>query len=387
MKMTENQKKLFAIAKFLDDARWSKPENYETIKGVENLTGRQQLLVHYLLYIMDRQMPFEIIWDKGGRVFSRIVSDYAMGVPVSDMLKLGGNYVNTTNIETKWKSIEFHTQDDDGKEISFKSRFVSTDFKSIYSTLYILDRVAGRDLVAFCEKVASSYKGENDVVKRIAYALHVMTYEHQAKKPEEDLEEYLSKIEQESSDLCGKIQSFLNKSAEDGYNHFCKEQTYSSKRLWCALRDYIKSPVYSKIFLPEINKVLEPHSLKEYTSQLELPGDVWNNNDNFVNCICPGKLKSTPFNKHLRTLVENDSQYEIDCFDVSFSLVPRVCQGRMDCGCCPFGLVKEREHYIENMCVANPDKWCPIVLYSTGYKMECKGKDKCELIKIAGMAH
>lgn len=387
-------KRLLSIAQFLDEARWSKLENYEIIAYTTGLSDREITLLHYLLYIMDRQMPYEIIWGKGSKIFSQLVRDYCDGKPLSDLLdaKTTGSYVRYTRGKG---AIEFY---DKTGTVTFKSRFMSTDYKSIYSTLYVLDKLANRDLITFCEKVVQAHIADPYIIRRLAYALHLMTYEHPANTHGTALSTYLSKTEDACKKICQEIEieEYIKTSIPTPrhkglctYDDFCKKQTYSSKRLWCSIRDYIMSPAYSKAFLPAINTILAKHGkgeIQSYTNQLELPGDVWNNNSNFVQCVCSGKAKpkTTPFNKFLRTKLYSGSD-NIACFDVSFSLVPRVCEGKLDCTSCPFGIIKKGlpdKHNIEKMCVNDTNKWCPIVLYSTGYKMDCVGKDKCVLIKL-----
>lgn len=383
-------KNLLSIAQFLDDARWSKPENYENIAHTTELKNDREItLLHYLLYIMDRQMPYEIIWNKGSLIFSQLVRDYCAGKSLSDLLdvKPTGSYVRYTN---GGDAIEFYSGGD-----TFKSRFMSTDYKSIYSTLYVLDKVANRDLITFCEKVVQTYIADPYIIRRLAYVLHLMTYEHPANTHGTALSTYLSKTKDACKKICQEIEEYLKPSIPTprhkgfcSYKEFCVEQTYSSKRLWCSIRDYIMSPAYSKAFLPAINGILAKHGkgvIQSYTNQLELPGDVWNNNSNFVQCVRNGisKAPTTPFNKFLREKIYSASD-DIACFDVSFSLVPRICDGNSDCASCPFGLIKvpPLKHNIAKMCVNDTNKWCPIVLYSTGYKMDCVGKCKCTLMKL-----
>jgi hypothetical protein len=383
---------LLSIAKFLDDARWSKPENYEIIAHTTGFSYREITLLHYLLYIMDRQMPYEIIWNKGSLIFSQLVRDYCAGKPLCDLLdvKSPSSYVRYTNGND---AIEFYIKNKK-EEVTFKSRFMSTDYKSIYSTLYVLDKIANRDLITFCEMVVQAYIADSYIIRRLAYALHLMTYEHPARLGTA-LSAYLAKTKIESNEIYQEIDDYIKPSVPTprhsgfcSYDDFCKDKTYNSKRLWCSIRDYIMSPVYSKAFLPAINAILAKYGkgkIQSYTNQLELPGDVWNNNSNFVQCVCNGisKAPTTPFNKFLREKIYSASD-DIACFDVSFSLVPRICDGNLDCASCPFGLIKvpPLKHNIVKMCVNDTSKWCPIVLYSTGYKMDCVGKCKCKLMKL-----
>ncbi len=73
----------------LDDVRWKNPLNYNLINYcTEDLSADEKLLTHWLCYIMDRQMPFQRIWDIGGYVVSHLVRVYTRG-PGEDVWESG----------------------------------------------------------------------------------------------------------------------------------------------------------------------------------------------------------------------------------------------------------------------------------------------------------
>ncbi|MDY6822012.1 MAG: hypothetical protein SVN78_10375 [Deferribacterota bacterium] len=59
--------KIFKTISWLDDIRWRTAGNYNFINySRSNLTNCEKILTHWICYITDRQMSFEIVWDKGG---------------------------------------------------------------------------------------------------------------------------------------------------------------------------------------------------------------------------------------------------------------------------------------------------------------------------------
>ena len=120
-------------------------------------------------------------------------------------------------------------------------------------------------------------------------------------------------------------------------------------------------------------------------TQLELPGDVWNNNPKFRKCI----FKDTEYEnfsgitpKLLRNIYENekiDIGY-LECFDITFDFVPRMCE-LDNCIICPYGLINGKAKDFHKVCINHPGKFCPVVLTSCNYYSGYSG-EKCELLKI-----
>lgn len=389
---------IFKITAFLDEARWSSIDNYSTIDyDCCNLSGEKKLLVHYLLYVMDRQMPYERIWSLGGRIFSHIVNDYITNGTSTFVWSKDSN--STAHVQTAGESIKFYAKTSKGDEY-FQSRFVSTDYKSIYTTLYILEHVSNKNLVDFLKKVADRYKENKDeIIYRLAFALYLLTYECKQRKHKEKLEDYLKTLNGEAEKQRVKVQKYLSNDTADvdnDYKVFCNKQKYYAKRLWCSLRDYLKSPEYNKELRNALDGILT-YNIEDCFTQLELPGDVWNNNNNFTECLfanteSEGRPKSWCLNKHLREKFNApDSGITVgypEQFDVTFSLAPMMCS-KLDCEYCPYGILlfhkidgKSIKHHFNELCADNPQKFCPIVLYSTGYKYRCVGNEKCILCKL-----
>ena len=129
-------------------------------------------------------------------------------------------------------------------------------------------------------------------------------------------------------------------------------------------------------------KILDDPSI---LTQLELPGDVWNNNPKFRKCI----FKDTEYenfkgitSKLLRDIYEKeiiDIGYP-ECFDITFDFVPRMCELE-NCSICPFGLTNGKATNFHKVCINFQGKFCPVVLSSCNYYTDCSG-DQCDLLKI-----
>ena len=173
-----------------------------------------------------------------------------------------------------------------------------------------------------------------------------------------------------------------------GHASYCKTQKFRSKRIWCSIRDYLLDPEYKAYFNSEIKTVLEDDiSSLPYLKQLELPGDIWNNNSHFIQCNFKREDYIPHFNKYLRKVYDKNANSHVYAaqFDVTFSLAPRMCEN-LDCAYCPYGLLHAYKndgtsivHKMNELCVDDCSKICPVVLHSTGYKMYCKGKKNCVL--------
>ena len=57
--------RIFQTISWLDFRRWNIEENYNYINFYrDDLSNCEKILTHWICYIVDRQMPFEIVWDK-----------------------------------------------------------------------------------------------------------------------------------------------------------------------------------------------------------------------------------------------------------------------------------------------------------------------------------
>ena len=256
-----------------------------------------------------------------------------------------------------------------------------------------MEKVANRLLLNYIKKVINLCKEGNskgykdDIVKRIAFGLHLLTYENIKNKQQETIEKFLSDTIGYAQQQCGRVKDLLSNYSkfDKEYQVFVKNQMYSSKRLWCSIRDYMKWEGYSTFFSNELKNVLEDDIRDvKYLCQLELPGDVWNNNSRFIGCNFPNKSKEQ-FNVYLRKEYERLKSHlqaaHVEQFDVTFSLAPRMCETK-SCSSCPYALINGRCNDFEKLCVNDKNKYCPIILHSTGFKFMCVGEDSCTLKSI-----
>ena len=412
MMKTEEQKMLeaFAITDFIDKARWSDKNNYSEINYFnDKMPFEDRILTHYISYITDRQMPFQRIWEIGGYVFSALIEQYVEGYCSTENLlspSFDYSFVEKNQdkeslqfkCDCKWNSLSVSQQNllrDSyrGGKVVFRSRFVTTDYRSIYNTLYILENIADRSLLNYIKKIINLCKEGNDngykddIVKRIAFGLHLLTYENIKNKQQETIEMFLVDTKEYAQKQCDRVKDLLDNYLEfdKEYQVFVKKQIYSSKRLWCSIRDYMKWDGYSTFFSNELKDVLDDDIRDvRYLCQLELPGDVWNNNSRFIGCNFPNKGKEQ-FNVYLRKKYEQLKSHletaHVEQFDVTFSLAPRMCETN-SCSSCPYALIKGRCNDFEKLCVNDKNKYCPIILHSTGFKFTCVGEDSCTLKSI-----
>jgi hypothetical protein len=163
---------------------------------------------------------------------------------------------------------------------------------------------------------------------------------------------------------------------------------YHCKRIWCSLRDYIKSPEFSPLFKESLRKktvssdVINNIFSEKALQTIELPGDVWNNKSVFRNCLFNisgvEDKNGEPFNKKIREIFETESiqvGYP-EQFDVTFDFVQRMCDKQL-CDICPFKAVYETNR-IGKICVNNADMLCTISLVACGYVIGCQSTS-CKL--------
>ncbi len=169
------------------------------------------------------------------------------------------------------------------------------------------------------------------------------------------------------------------------------------KRVWCALRDYLKDPAYCDDFKMELqSRGVNPTLLNDLFNEaenhqnacrwMELPGDVWNENSEFRRCITvnvDGKLGAL-LRKEYEKLQGKGEGYPEE-FDTTFDFVPRMCE-LGNCDICPFAAVKGEKVFdtakVAALCVDDTNKYCPLVLNYCGYYYKCKGRNACDLWSI-----
>jgi len=227
--------KIWKVISWLDRQRWN-PENLRNYVNFfqEDLSSCEKVLTHWVCYITDRQMPFELIWDKGGYVFSEMVHEYSRSqLPLQEILD---NHYEKYYDNADREHYRFRTSND----VTFSSRYVTDDYQAINQTLDVLDHPAyKRNIAAYIIEALEKFKSEEDLLLRVACALHLLTYQLDQKKANPE------KAIQGVND-CQKFDKKLT--------IFKRTSISDKKRLWCCIRDY-KKGLYQQIFNRAIKEV------------------------------------------------------------------------------------------------------------------------------------
>ena len=435
----------FQIMHFLDSARWQKSKAkfypnfaYPKTQNANDLSFDEKLLTHWLLYITDRQMSFRQIWDKGGFVFSEIARTFMANKNIDHLTKFKTNFIAVGNDGYQFQStIEYEQVSDEQQKrlaryytnnelkaltnIVFKSRFYTDDYVCMLHTLYALQGYDGsltNYLAKVLKQVGQMGLTQCDAVKYavlgMAYALHRLTYEVSFKVNNKRIT--YKKTDAEKINIVEYVQQYF-----DGASHarnlqkdiflnptefqktldkFFKsgEKFNSMKRVWCALRDYLKDPAYCDDFKAELQRRDVSQALLDALFDakqnhhnacqwIELPGDVWNENSEFRRCITEdtsGKLGALLRKEYKKLSVQGKGEGYPEEFDTTFDFVPRMCE-LGNCDICPFAAVKGQGVDVQKiaaLCVDDTNKYCPLVLNYCGYYYKCKGRNACDLWSI-----
>ena len=397
--------------RFLDEARW-KLNCYYTPNYFDpkEMDSEQKLLTHFLGYITNRQTSYELIFMKLDFIFSHLVYDFMKNGKTPDDLLLtqqtesyfdefNGRFVVKKAMDEKavyGKYKQFlATTDDEG--ISATSRYFPNDFVAIYCALKILEERFEKSFFNYIEKCLEKAKHNNkNEMECLLYGLWLLGYSDigQWKKDDKDNKnnkpvitdkEAIKKKAEYKCD-CDKVNHFLQNG--EVQKDFEKE-LFKSKRLICFVRDLLKCEHYRKLFSEKFSE--EAKKLEKQLYVLELPGDVWNNNNVFRNCFLKdfpddSKKSTDQFNQIARKLYKGlwekgtvkKEDYYPEQLDATFDFVPRMCSKFVNCSSCP---LHERSagKIPDDLCIKELDenKCCPFLLHACGYKVSCKDIKSC----------
>jgi hypothetical protein len=388
-------------------------------------------------------MSFRQIWDKGGFVFSEIAQTFMANKNIDHLtdfqtdfktnFKAVGNdgYQFQSTIEYEQVSGEqqkrlarYYTNDElqNLGKIVFKSRFYTDDYVCMLHTLSALQGY-NCSLTKYLAKVLKQVEQmgltqQGDAVKYavlgMAYALHRLTYEVSFKVNNKRIT--YKKTDAEKINIVEYVQQYFDgashatslqtdifsnpKVFKDKLDKFFKsgEKFNSMKRVWCALRDYLKDPAYCDDFKAELQRRGVSQALLDALFDakqnhhnacqwIELPGDVWNENSEFRRCITKdtsGKLGALLRKEYEKLSVQGTVEGYPEEFDTTFDFVPRMCE-LGNCDICPFAAVKGQGVDVQKiaaLCVDDTNKYCPLVLNYCGYYYKCKGRNACDLWSI-----
>jgi hypothetical protein len=292
----------------LDDIRWSNPPKRTLVNYCsDDLTADEKLLTHWVTYITDRQMRFMRVWEIGGYVFSHLVRAFERSD--RDVRSLVREYVRkketgASNIafqcprEGQNRRLELARMTED--PVQFASRYVPEDAFRVFRTLALLERTSDRRLGRFLSFFVSEDIPLAQSVRRLAVALDGLTYSAGARvtadQLEQELEQLPASVSYEAEEIRASPSAWL-KSKERSF------QPWGKKRLWCSLRDYLKGAEFNRHFVDALTGAgvatarrwrLENQELRVALDQLELPGDVWNNNKIFADGLFMPYLKNRP---------------------------------------------------------------------------------------------
>lgn len=367
------------IISWFDEKRWTKGATVFQPSYCQNeLTASEKLLSHFLTYFFDRQMPIEIIWDKGHWVASKLTILYTQ-----DKLKPETVSVQNLHSEGTKKRWRFEGK---SSSVEFSSRFMSDDLACIDRTLKILDNsLFSRNLVKYIVYFVKKYRDRKDTLIRVACALDLLGYRINQKDPNK--KDTLAILKDDNK-------------FEKAFKIFQENKLQGKKRLWCLLRDYRKQGIFYDYFIQGVEDNFDKPTKTEIKqiwdnlplSQLELPGDVWNNNQSFWKnlmsqyvTIFEEPFKSPPVARRIYDLMLNELKskninFYPEQFDITFDFVPRMCATKNLCKVCPFS----RDGATE-IC-SSDTKYCPVALVCCGYTVQCIDKNRCPIKNKIGEA-
>jgi len=396
----------FAVVNFLDECRWDSENlnNYNLINYAHSdLSNDEKILTHWISYITDRQMKFEDVWDIGGFVFSDMVRHYSLdGVGVAN-ISSPDSFFTGSAFRARLRcpvsnEILARREFGVGSVVEFTSRFYPSDYVSIIYTLKTLESF-DRSIVGYLTEIIRLYNvqpiASRAIIQGLAYGLYLLSYEDIGQHKADSLPDTdwiaLANARANSTETLLSDKSRFLRNVDDFFKDSKYGKRYNCKRVWCSLRDYLKSPEFSPLFRESLQErnvsddLIQKVFCNEAKQTVELPGDVWNNKSVFRNClfsISGAKDKDgEPFNRQLRKLFEQEriTVGYPEQFDVTFDFVQRMCDKQL-CTICPFKAVYE-ENRISKICINNADMLCPVSLVTCGYVTNCKSSD-CSLKKM-----
>jgi hypothetical protein len=406
---------VFKITSFIDQARWSKKSHYGQVNFYKSdLPDDTKILTHWLCYITDRQTAFERVWDVGGFIFSELVDtikkekDLNLLNPKSDKsfyIRRGDYtykelyninsadydkqlFVSRSKVGKNERLIRYNLKPD--TTAYFIPRYYPADYRSILSTFCILYKY-NFNLTKYIIVVLSRLEGDENLIPKLLFSLYLLTY-FEIKQPEYTDILYSEKELEKAKSRADQAIEIINSDNlfTKGFEKFKKGDIYNQKRAWCSLRDFFKSPEFSKYFFNSVDhegyKNVSSLKSEKLLTQFELPGDVWNNNPKFRSCILRGtkyqKKSKDSLAKILRDMYNNEdiSEGYPEQFDITFDLVPRMCE-KDNCDICPYNIINGKNKEFEKLCIQDESYYCPVLLTSCNYRMKCKGAE-CKLYKI-----
>lgn len=383
----------------LDDIRWADETNYSILEEREGQAADELLLANWLLCITNRQRPWLFVQQVGSFVLSPVVEAYSRGQRWSDLLN---TYVEVDlpdwkspcftceASEQERKRLEIHAKSVRSGSVIYAPRYPA-DTYAVLRTLIILDETSNRSLAGFLESRAfeeTPAKPSPQVVNKLARALYALTYAYGTTWSAKELRETIlcpEKLRRKALEDWESAETIIAKEVHD-----CSSWRWQQKRLWTALRDYLKHDRCNEIFRRALSlsnmqswkAARLRQSNREALSVLELPGDVWNNYPALWKGLIEPHVKMSGRwqSPHLiRRIYEEvlgriQERFHPEQFDVTWNFTSRMC-AEGNCDVCLFN------GGAASLCHGQQGTLCPIALFSCGFRYKCRGtKDECGIV-------
>jgi len=391
----DRMRQILRVFSLLDAIRWKETGNYGLINYcASDLTPDEKILTHWMCYITDRQMPFRRVFDIGGYVLSHLSREYTRGG--GGVRELLSGRVQSVEGQGKLRvslacGLEGTNQrlrryGFSGERVRFASRYMPDDIVLIFRTLALLDALSGRSLARFIAEAGAGVGDRRLGIQRVASALDRLTYSATRARSARNLWPEIDKMAEQVNKEVAEFREDRALSLEK----WCKPaEHFGNKRLWCYLRDLLKSPEFNEAFVKALERagVADATSWRRDTPVLlgalgvmQLPGDVWNNRGVFRHGLFAPYLRDLRSSWDMPRTVrkihdilseEGPPGFYPEQLDVTFDFVPRMCEGQL-CGACFFG------KGISRVCHQSAGLLCSPALLACGYSHGCDPAT-CEL--------
>jgi len=267
------------VISFLDNNSWSYSNKICSWDFIENLDetapAHRNILLHWLVYIQDRLKKAKTLWEGAPPNVNILLDLY-----FKDEIK------STKHVEELYNCENGYIYENSEPKAKFK--YLPSDNKAVLKTLQILLNY-DKNIIKYLkenydnwERLSKEYKFEcvPNTATKVAYLLYRLSFH----KNEKIL-----------------VKGFL-----------------WNKRIWAAIRDYIRWDKLNRIFSEGLNDLISPYRVKNWITyfnidinDLELPGDMWNDmfaekffvkfSNDFKTLILDGDLNlETLLKRHIR---------------------------------------------------------------------------------------
>jgi hypothetical protein len=388
-------------------------------------TQDENILIHWLCYIVDRQSDVKAIWTRGVDAFAGVVDRLRnCGNGTEEIVRLLGTEISPhkpkkSGTESRdeerqaaeakgpkmWKFNCGYNENE--REVGFTPRF-PVDKYLVVRTLCLL-KPYGLSLVGFLKNVHDKWESrqvrlsENDTaadfVAKVSFAAYLLSYKDPLSKNDYRLVHQLSSDPGRLSEKINSYREEFNQivASEDVAAEFDRWKgtaekpgaMYSAKRLWCALRDDLRRSDFSTAWgdgFPSDRDSLLPH--------LEITADLWNERfrkyavadwakdilDSKYNLEHIGAWEIRGLYKELwvKKGFSKNNYFPMQT-DIAFDFAPRMCDASVTkpevcTSLCPFGEFRDGMKLCvgDELCKGNDRKYCPLLLYTCGHERDCR---------------